>query len=122
MSYSNDVELSETTLVVEPRGINKVLALKGRLEIPLEHILGATEDPGILDQPKGLRDPGTAVGGKWAGTFVQDDEKSFWNVTRPERPVVIQLVGERYARLILGVEHPRELVDHINALLVSNQQ
>ncbi|KFI39329.1 hypothetical protein BACT_0159 [Bifidobacterium actinocoloniiforme DSM 22766] len=83
----------------------------------MSHVLGATEDPGILDQPKGLRDPGTAVGGLWAGSFVLQGERSFWNVARPERPVVIQLTGEPYSRLVLGVANPRALVDRINAAL-----
>jgi hypothetical protein len=58
-------------------GLDKLWALKSKLTIPLAHVRGATVDPGILGEPKGVRAPGTHVPGViTAGTFHQDGEGS----------------------------------------------
>ena len=95
---NNKVAIVGRTLEVEPQGLDKMWSFKGKLVVPLEHVLGASEDPGILDDAKGLRAPGL-------------------HVTRPEIPIVIQLKDEHYDRLVLGVEQPRELVNRINAAI-----
>ncbi len=110
----NKIAIVANTLEIEPEGLDKFWSFKGKLEVPIDHIDGASEDPGILDDTKGLRSPGLHTPGKWAGTFTQHGEKIFWNVTSPEHPIVIQLNNEDYARLVIGVNNPREIVDQIN--------
>lgn len=114
----NKVTLTQTRLIVEPVGLDKVWSLKNKLEVPLHHVVGATIDPEILDSSQGLRSPGLHTPGKWAGTYTQAGEKAFINVTRPSIPVVVHLADEQYTHLILGVENPRELVDLINTTIV----
>ena len=111
----NTVTIADGILQVEPRGLDKLWSFTRRLRIPLAHVRGATFDPGADAEPKGLRRPGLAIPGKWAGTFSRDGDLSFWNVGRPGRTVVIELTGERYRRLLLSVDEPRELVDAVNA-------
>ncbi|WP_369385437.1 hypothetical protein [Holzapfeliella floricola] len=41
-------------------------------------------------------------------------KKTFFNVSRKDKPVVIQLKDEAYTRLVLGVENPEKLVDKLN--------
>lgn len=110
----NKVQIIDNKLIVTPQGINKLTSMKGKLEFPFTHILGATIDEGILDESKGLKGPGTAIPGYWAGTFTKNGEKTFYNIKRSHKPVVIQLQHEYYTRLILGVENPNQLVDTIN--------
>lgn len=59
--------------------------------------------------------------GKWAGTFTQDGDTCFWNVSGRRsghrRTIVVQLDQERYQRLYLTVPDPRGTVDAINAVL-----
>lgn len=112
----NRVEIMNDQLIVRPQGINKLAALKTKIEIPLSHVQGASLDEGILNEYKGFRQPGTNLPGYWAGTFKKDGEKTFFNVSRKEKPVVIQLKNEEYIRLVLGVEEPEDLVDKINNL------
>ncbi|GAA2018392.1 hypothetical protein JL107_14795 [Nakamurella flavida] len=114
----NTVTVSDTTLRVEPRGLDKIWSFTRCLDIPLDHVRGATFDPGANAEPKGIRRPGLAVPGKWAGTFVHDGERSFWNVSTPGDTVVITLAGERFEQLVLTVADPRALVDRINAAVV----
>jgi hypothetical protein len=108
------VNIDGDTLVVEIEGLDKLWALKSRLEIPLENVRGATIDPGIVREPKGLRAPGTHLPGVVvAGTFHIHGQRVFWDVRDPAKAVVIELADERYARLIVQVDDPRATVDLI---------
>ena len=50
----NNLTFQNQTLTISPRGISKLLALKSKLAIPFNHIVGATIDPGILKDFKGF--------------------------------------------------------------------
>ena len=110
----NTITITDTTLIVEPRGFDKIFAFKSKIEVPLAHVQGATFDPGFTQEPKGIRAPGLGLPGKWAGTFILKGEKSFWNVSNATSTIVIRLVDEEYAQLILTVEQPKDTVDAIN--------
>ena len=49
------VHIDGDALVVEIEGLDKLWALKSRLEIPLVNVRGATADPGVIKEPKGIR-------------------------------------------------------------------
>jgi hypothetical protein len=101
------VSIDNGDLIVEIEGLDKLWSLKSRLSIPLGNVRGATADPGIVKEPKGLRAPGTHLPGViTAGTFHQDGERVFWDVRDGARAVVIELVDERYARLVVEVADP----------------
>ncbi|WP_432967528.1 hypothetical protein [Dactylosporangium sp. CA-233914] len=105
------VSIDGETLVVEIEGLDKLWALKSRLAIPLANVRGATADPGISREPKGIRAPGAYIPNViTAGTFHLDGEKVFWDVHDPRKAVVIELTDERYARLIIEVDDPRAVV------------
>lgn len=110
------VRVENDTLVIEIQGLDKLWALKSRLEVPLSHVRGATADPGMIKEPKGIRAPGAHVPGVLtAGTFHLDGERVFWDVHDPAKAVVIELDDERYARLVVQVDDPRTTVDLIEA-------
>lgn len=112
------VSISGDALVVEIEGMDKLWSLKSRLVIPLVNVRGATADPGIAADPKGLRAPGTNVPGVLtAGTFHQDGERIFWNIRDVARAVVIALADERYARLVVEVADPAATVALIEQAL-----
>lgn len=114
----NSVTITADRLVVEPRGLDKLWSLRDRIDVPLAHVRGATIDPGAPTEPKGIRAPGLALPGKWAGTFHRDGERVFWNVSTGGPAIVIELADEHFDRLVLTVEHPREIVDAVNAALL----
>lgn len=113
----NTVTVTDSLLIVEPKGLDKIWSFKKELQIPLTHVRGATFDPGANDEPKGLRAPGLAIPGKWAGTFTKDGDKSFWNVSAPGETIVIELADEHFMRLVLTVESPRSVVDAVNTAI-----
>ncbi|MFI2209242.1 hypothetical protein [Streptomyces sp. NPDC020141] len=98
-------------LIVEMTGFDRVWALKKRLDIPLDHVRGATADPGAAREPKGIRAAGTHFPRFiTSGTFYHRGERMFWDVRDASKAVVIELTGERYARLIVQVADPRATV------------
>lgn len=110
------VHIDGDRLVVAIEGLDKLWSLKSRLEIPLANVRGATADPGMVREPKGLRAPGTHVPGViTAGTFHIDGERVFWDVRDPAKAVVIELADERYARLVVEVDDPRDTVTRVEA-------
>ncbi|MGV9971792.1 hypothetical protein [Nocardia beijingensis] len=106
-----EITIAGTDLVVRLKGLDKLWALKSRLVIPLTNVRGATIDPGIGRERKGVRAPGTYLPGViTAGTFHVDGERVFWDVRDPGQAVVVELADERYARLVLQVDNPAEVV------------
>src|SRR5690349_745842 len=112
------VDIDGGRLVIEMEGLDKLWSLKSRLEIPLANVRGATADPGMIKEPKGIRAPGTHVPGViTAGTFHIDGEQVVWDVRDPAKAVVIELADERYARLVVQVADPRETVARVEAAI-----
>lgn len=105
------IEIDGDHIVVTIEGLDRLWALKSRLTIPLANVRGATADPGVIKEPKGVRAPGAHVPGViTAGTFHLDGERVFWDVHDPAQAVVIELADERYARLVVQVDDPRAAV------------
>jgi hypothetical protein len=108
------ISIDGDNLIVEIEGLDKLWALKSQLVIPLANVRGATADPGIIKEPKGLRAPGARIPGIiTAGTFHVDGEQVFWDVHDPTKAVVVELADNRYARLIVEVADPRATVELI---------
>jgi hypothetical protein len=114
-----EVELTRDALVVHGQGMDRLWALKSRLEIPLAHLVGAEVDPQVArGWHKGIRAGGTHVPGViTAGTFYQEDERVFWDVHDPERAIVIHLKDERYAKLVIEVDNPASTAAAIQGAL-----
>jgi hypothetical protein len=114
------VTITDGRLVVEPEGWDRVWSLRRRIDMPLEHVRGATYDPEAKHSSKGLKIGMRLPGQKWAGTFIRDGERTFWNASASQGVVEVELIDEGFARLYLGVgiEKARGLVDEINAAIV----
>jgi hypothetical protein len=113
------VHIDGEQLVVEIEGLDKLWALRSRLEIPLAEVRGATADPGMAGEPKGFRAPGTHIPGVLAaGTFHVDGERIFWDVHDPAKIVVIELTGEPYRRLVIQVDDPAATVAQVERALI----
>ena len=111
--------LTEDALIVHVRGMDRLWALRSRLEIPLSHVLDAQADQQEAQWWwRGTRIGGTHMPGViTAGTFYQEGERVFWDVHDPEKTVVIRLKDERYARLVIEVEDPSATVAAIQEAL-----
>ncbi|MBO1299130.1 MULTISPECIES: hypothetical protein [Enterococcus] len=107
------VEIKNDQLIISMEGARKLWAMKSEIATPLTNVMGATADPDVWeDTPKfGEKRVGVdAYGHYFAGTFVQDSNKIFYDLKRKEDAVVITLKDEEFSRLIIGVEDPQATV------------
>ena len=101
---------------LEVLGLHKIWALKSRLSFPLSSIRSVRADPQLARKPRGLRAPGTYIPRLiTAGTFYADKKRWLWDVSDPNRAIVIELEGEKYQILVVEVENARKTVAHIEA-------
>ena len=107
-------------LRLQVKGLDKLWAMRSRLEIPLGAVRAARVDPEVARGLwKGVSAPGTHIPGFIiAGTFYQDDKRIFWDVKDPEKTVVIELVGQRYDQVIVEVRDPQAAVALVQAAMV----
>ena len=113
----NTVTITDTSLSVEPHGLDKIWSFTSRLEFPLAHVRGATHHPRRRPEPQGWRGPGLPTGGPLAGTIHADGTAQFWNISGYENTLVITLEDERFTHLYLTVDDPAALAAKINAAI-----
>jgi len=104
-------------LLVRPVGLMRVWALSRGIDCPLASVV----DVGVSqtnELRRGLRLPGTHLPGVMtAGTFRSRGERALWLVGRHKEVLVIELTGEPYRHLVLGVEDPRAANEALRAAL-----
>ena len=114
-----EIELTESMLIVQVKGVHKILALKSELEIPLTHVVGAEIDPTVVEQwghinLKEIRAPGTGLPGVLkAGSFRLAGQWAFWDVHAPHKAITIKLADEHYTKLVIEVADPAATVAQI---------
>ena len=112
-----DVEYTGDTLVVHVKGWDKIWALKSRLEIPREHVIGAGPVGEEARQWKGWRMPGTQIPGVMtASTFIKEGGRVFWDLHDADRAIAIRLRDDQYRELIVEVADPTATIDLINRI------
>jgi hypothetical protein len=110
------LELTGRELIVHLRWWESLLALRGSVRVPLEHVRGATEDNGFRGLALGLRIPGTHIPGVLtAGTFRRGGDRQFVYIRPPLQTVVIEMANDAWTRLIIGVRDARGEAARINA-------
>jgi hypothetical protein len=109
------VEIGPSHLRVEVEGFDKVLALRSSIEIPIEHVRGASRDPAALHEPRGLRLLGTSLPGVVVAGSFYGGQWLFMDVHEAERAIKIDLDHEHYAALVVEVQDPVATVEAINA-------
>jgi len=114
MAYPGDMSIEITTepqnLHVRVGGVNGLLSLKRRLDIPT-HLITGVEAMDRKAVPPGegtwLRAPGTYIPGLIRhGSYGRPPHREFWAVFRPKRVLVITVRDWDYARVILGIRDP----------------
>ncbi len=109
------ISLTDTHLQIRLTRFEKVGGLLRDLTIPLDRVRGATEDDGIL-RDIGMRAPGLAWPRKaLIGTFRKWKFKDFVVWRGEPYLVVITLDGEKWDRLVIGVNEPEAIVRVINS-------
>jgi hypothetical protein len=115
------VSVRDGTLRLKMKGVDRVLALRSRIDVPLDHVTGAAiyrdvgaKHPwlGVGTSPGGDYSAARVIGGMW-----QQADWVFWDVHDPDEAVAIELADEHYGRLVVQVDNPQRVVDEIEAAL-----
>lgn len=106
-------------LVLEVQGMDRLWALRSRLQIPLAHIrrVHPSEEP-AKQWFHGIKVAGSSIPGiLTAGTFYQDGGLVFWDVHDPANAIAFELADERYQRLIVEVADPKAAIAMVESHL-----
>ncbi len=102
------MEIVDNTLKIQLSGAEKFAALSGSLSFPMSHVTSVAVDDAVIDH-LGLRAPGVHVPGVFAaGTYYHDGDRQFVFWHQDEIAVAVDLIDEKYDRLIVGVAGTRE--------------
>jgi hypothetical protein len=108
------VTVADDHLSVDLQGIDRFWALRRRISVPLSHVRRIARTPYRTWRPAGFRLLGAELPGFLrVGSFSYRGERVFWDVHHPERSIEIELVRERFDRLIVDVEKPKETTREI---------
>ena len=113
------ISIEAGTLVCDVEGMDKLWALKSRLEIPLAHVKSArVDDDAAKGWWHGVKMWGASLPGViTAGTFYRKGRVVFYDTHKPEQTIVVELDHEDYDQLILQVREPADAVRVITAAI-----
>jgi hypothetical protein len=110
------IEVRDGELVVEQGAIESMFSMRGRIRVPLDAVVRIYADPTVAEEPKGIKAPGTHLPRLFvAGTFHAAGVKTFWNIRRGERCVVVQVRGQKFDRFVIEVDDPAAVVAAVDA-------
>lgn len=109
-------------VVFDVLGWSRVWAFKRQIVVPKSAIRGVRADPRVNPVAwRGIRFPGTYVPGViTAGTFYRNGIKTFCDIRRGNRTVVVDLAGASYDRLVIEVEEPATTVHDLEMATTGN--
>ncbi len=104
------VEVAGDSFVVEPLGLDRLWCVRARIQIPQSAVSGVRVAARREVRPTGIRLPGSYLPGViTAGSYGTGDIRSFWDVRRADRVLVIDCTPHPafgYRRLVLEVTDP----------------
>jgi hypothetical protein len=118
------IEITAHELVVRLHGLDRILAMRSRVSVPLAHVAGIREhaeeahfDDAVRDSARGI---GTFVRGRVAaGSLRLPSGRSFYDVHDPRKAIVVDLRSESFEHLVVQVdgESPETAVRRIRYAL-----
>jgi hypothetical protein len=108
---------TDTDMIINIEGLDKLLAFKGKVTIPLAHIVKVEHNTKpLMDFKHATFGIGTIFAGRiQAGSFKEDGEKSFWDVRDPKKAILITLKDEEYGKLLVEVDNTDEVMKALEA-------
>jgi hypothetical protein len=110
-----DVRVEGRELVITPRGLGKVWAMRSEVRVPLGAVRSVRPEPNAASMPRGLSPPASPLPRFFtAGSFRGGRGRSFWLVGDGLHGVVIDLAADApYDRIVVEVDDPVEAVTAI---------
>lgn len=101
-------------LVFEIHGVDEILSIKRTLEVPLEHVVSASDDDTGWQFPQ-VKVAGTSLPGVVKdGRFLSSDGMMFFEMHHPERCVTVTLDHDTYKKIVFEVDDKEKTAKMIN--------
>jgi hypothetical protein len=111
-------EITESELIVHLDKWEQIFSFVHTVKVPLAQVVVARENNGLDGLKLGWRLPGTHIPFVLAaGTFISKGARQFVYRRRGLKTVVIDLQGNAWARLIIGVKDASQETLRINAAI-----
>jgi hypothetical protein len=103
------IELTPRELIVHVHGVDRVLAMRSSVSVPLLHVDGVREHAAEADFDDAVRESsrgiGTFVRGRVAaGTLRLPDGRAFYDVHDPKKAIVVDLRSEHFEHLVVEID------------------
>jgi hypothetical protein len=101
------IQAADGVLRTEPIGFDKLWSFKAHIDVPLASVRDVRVEDCERQRVFYFRWPGTHIP-FWimSGTYLGGGRRSFYNVHRARRVLVIELGGVRYDRIVVEVDDP----------------
>ncbi len=114
------INLSPTTVGIRLTRLEKLLGLARDLEVPVDAVRSARVVPDGIAAARGLRAPGLGIPGyRLIGTWRGRRSKALVSVRGRRPALLLEIVGQRFDRVLVTVEEPQEYVDQLTRLGVA---
>ena len=114
------ISFNKQKVIIEIEGIDKILALKSSIEIPIEHILSVSKADDIAKKWLGIKSitkikiGGTQLPGVITeGTFY-DKGRVFLDIHHPENTILLSLRNDKYKEIIIEVKDRDNVINEIS--------
>lgn len=102
---AGEIAVEGNSVVFKLKGIDRVLAIKNQLTIPIEHIVDVSTEKADWKMYNQLRMGGTAIPGVVKdGRYVSKEGWFFYEMHDPDKCVTVGLKDEKYKKIIFEVE------------------
>jgi hypothetical protein len=115
------IELTNDTLTVHIEGADQLWAMKTQLQVPLANVICAQDASREADswlhsmQVGGTHIPGVIS----VGLFYSNGGFVFWDVHDPENAIAIELLDQRYHKLVIEVQNPAQDIARIEEAIAT---
>ena len=111
------ITINPANLRVELTVAEQILGVHGSLTVPGKQVVGAQALGKGWWKTLGLR-VGTGLPGvRVAGTFIRKGDWAFVSWTRGKQVLQINLTGNRFSRILVGVDDAEALAEEINVAI-----
>ena len=112
------ISFNKQKVIIEIEGIDKILALKSSIEIPIEHILSVSKADDIAKKWLGIKGIKKIAGSNLPGVISKgtfyDKGRVFLDIHHPENTILLSLRNDKYTEIIVEVEDRDNIINEIS--------
>lgn len=118
---AGEILVNGGTVIFKLRGMDKLLALKSEIKIPIYHIVSVSTEKVPWNALRQVRIGGTGlIGVIKDGSFLSGAGLLFYQMRDPNRCVSVELREERYTKIIFEVQDKEIAARSIETALASS--